>query len=151
MLFLLSLIELSQFNQKILVLFCFCFLILWWWPGFQRWPLQPTEHRCHHDSLIFLFSHIFLTKIFSGAKNVLASPCSREIYSLENLSTISAAIFQPRMEKSTLHTYRAIWIYFWFFDDAESLWDAIFLWFACKKSPKVRVVRVWNKGSEDSS
>jgi hypothetical protein len=55
----------------------------------------------------------------------LPSPCSREIYSLENLSAVSAAIFQPRMEeegkKNPVHTYKAIWIYFWFFDNVESL------------------------------
>lgn len=73
----------------------------------------------------------------------LPSPCSREIYSLENLNAISAAIFQPRMEKKHSSRLQSNLVYFWLFDDAESLWDASFHCFEGRKSPKVRAVRVW--------
>ena len=36
-------------------------------------------------------------------------PSSREIYSLENLSTVSAAIFQLRVEKNYVSHLKAIW------------------------------------------
>lgn len=39
----------------------------------------------------------------------IPSPSLREIYSLENLSRISAVIFQPRVEKNYISHLKAIW------------------------------------------
>lgn len=67
MLFLLSLIELSQFNQKNFVLFLFFDpLVMTWLPVVTS--AANRAHRCHHDSLIFFSVTSFWQKYSLGLK-----------------------------------------------------------------------------------